>query len=92
MINDLPKIAKHCILIRYEDLLTDFETTMSKLRSKGLMVKSDVSFPVNSTNYKNKKNKKYIPNKKRLIPRNKIIKNPNLRPQYEDYLGYNIKT
>lgn len=59
MVEDLPKKVKHCILIRYEDLLTDFNNTMVKIRDTGLRLKSDIDFPVNVSMYKDIKNKKY---------------------------------
>lgn len=36
MIEELPKLVKNHILIRYEDLINDFETTMRKIRDMGL--------------------------------------------------------
>ena len=32
LIEDLPKKVKHCIIIKYEDLLNDFENTMERIK------------------------------------------------------------
>lgn len=39
MIEELPKLVKHHIFIRYEDLVNDFENTMQKICDKGLKPK-----------------------------------------------------
>jgi hypothetical protein len=47
MIEELPKKVKNYILIRYEDLVNDFEATMRKIREKGLKQK-DVKKEIDS--------------------------------------------
>lgn len=76
MVEDLPKKVKHCILIRYEDLLTDFNNTMVKIRDTGLRLKSDIDFPVNVSMYKDIKNKKYK-KKPNQIRSEVILRHPN---------------
>jgi hypothetical protein len=39
MIEELPKLVKNHILIRYEDLVNDFQETMQKIKEKGLKQK-----------------------------------------------------
>lgn len=39
MLEELPKLVKNYIFIRYEDLVNDFEATMRKIRDKGLKQK-----------------------------------------------------
>lgn len=46
MMEYLPQVAKNTIVIRYEDLLNDFCSTMYKIKNRGLVVKSE-GFPVN---------------------------------------------
>ena len=88
MLEDLPNKVKNCICIRYEDLINDFDKTLLKIKDKGLKVKNNINFPLNTDIYKNKKNKKF---KKKLnsISTELILSNPNLIPLYEDKL-YNI--
>ena len=40
MIDDLPKLVKNYLLIKYEDLVDDFENTMKRIESAGLTPKS----------------------------------------------------
>ena len=40
MYEDLPKLVKNYILIRYEDLINDFQGTMKKIKDKGLKKKN----------------------------------------------------
>jgi len=40
MYEDLPKLVKNCILVRYEDLMNDFQGTMKKIKDKGLKKKN----------------------------------------------------
>jgi hypothetical protein len=52
MIEDLPKKINNYILIRYEDLIDDFENTLLKIKNMGLKIKDNINFPLNTTNYK----------------------------------------
>lgn len=59
MKEDLPQKVKHYLFIQYEDLVNDFENTIIKIKDKGLKVKEDIHFPINSKQYKNSKNEIY---------------------------------
>ena len=87
MLEDLPNKVKNCIFIRYEELINDFDKTLLKIKDKGLEVKKDISFPINTNNYKNNPNRKFV--KKNSISTELILNNPNLIPLYEEKL-YNI--
>lgn len=65
LIEDLDKKVKNYILIRYEDLLNNFDETMNKIKDKGLELKNPSNFPLNTSNYKNNKNVKYDAKKKK---------------------------
>lgn len=82
MIEDLPNKVKNCIFIRYEDLINDFDKTLQKIKNKGLKVKNNINFPLNTniSNYEKKEND---------ISNEIILNNPNLIPLYEKSL-YNI--
>jgi hypothetical protein len=92
MLEDLPKKVKNYIFIRYEDLINDFENTMNKLKDKGLIVKHNIDFPLNTDNYKNNinnKNIKFIDIKNiNKISDKMILNNKNLIIKYEKELGY----
>lgn len=48
LINDMPNLVTNYILIKYENLINDFEQTMHKIANNGqLEIKSDISFPIN---------------------------------------------
>ena len=85
----LPKIAKNYIFVRYEDLINNFQQTMFKIKSKGLVVKSDINFPLNSNNYKNNSKKKFS-KKKNLLYEDLIYKNENYNHVIENKIGYKI--
>jgi hypothetical protein len=88
----LPTKVQNCILIRYEDLINDFETTMNLIKAKGLQVKKGISFPQNSTNYKQNRHIDFRDVKKRNvdhIPQELITSNPNLVKKCEHDLRYN---
>ena len=88
MLEDLSNKVKNCIFIRYEDLINDFEKTLLKIKDKGLEEKKNINFPLNTNNYKNTQNKKFIP-KKNSICTKFILSNPNLITLYEKKI-YNI--
>jgi len=79
MLEDLPNKVNHWIFIRYEDLLNDFENTLLKIKNKGLNVKDDIKFPLNTMNYKNQSNKtfKKVENTNTTISAEIIFSNPN---------------
>jgi hypothetical protein len=88
MYQDLPNKVKNGIIIRYEDLINNFENTLFRIKNKGLKVKQNINFPLNTDNYANLKNKKFI-KKNNNISSKFILSNPNLIPFYEKKL-YNI--
>ena len=88
MLEDLPNKVKNCIFIKYEELINDFDKTLLKIKDKGLEVKKNINFPLNTNNYKNQKIK-FIRKKKNSISTELILNNPNLIPLYEEKL-YNI--
>jgi hypothetical protein len=88
MLEDLPNKVKNCIFIRYEDLINDFDKTLLKIKDKGLEVKKNINYPLNTNNYRKSNKEKFKP-KKNSISTELILNNPNLIPLYEDKL-YNI--
>ncbi len=88
MLEDLPKIVKNYVFIRYEDLINDFENTMNKLKNKGLNVKHNINFPLNTSWYKNNKDKIFSKIKENKISKEIILHNKNLIRKYEEKLGY----
>lgn len=95
LVDDMPKKVKHYLLIRYEDLLQNFEATMEKIKNAGLMVKPGISFPVNYTanmtgNIVNTTKPVFDinQNEKLLIPKKIIITHPSFKKKYEQALGY----
>lgn len=85
----IPSRVKNYILIRYEDLMSDFQNTMYKIFQKGLKVKHNIEFPINTSNYKNLKGFAFIPNSKpNHIDKEKIY--PRLNTTYENKLHYSL--
>ena len=99
MSEDLPKKVDNYILIRYEDLLDNFENTLHSIKNKGLKVKNIECFPVNiyhrcisigskSIIQNDNLNNTYL--KKKKIPEEMILSNPNFIDYYDIKL-YNIR-
>jgi len=49
MFEVLPKLVKNYIIIRYEDLINDFQGTMESIKNKGLKQKDDIKHGINET-------------------------------------------
>lgn len=86
MFDDLPNRVKHCIIIKYEDLLYDFNNTINRLKLSGLNVKKNIIFPINTT-FDFKLNTPYV-KKEPLFSEQIIYNHPNFIPIYEKRLGY----
>ena len=84
--NDLPKLVKNYIFIKYEDLINNFDKTMIKIKNKGLIVKPNINFPLNVFTYKNSKN--IFKKKSNKITEKRILNHPDFRKHYEKFLGY----
>jgi hypothetical protein len=92
LIDDLPSMVENYMLIKYEDLINDFNTVMQNIHKKGIKIKDNINFPINITwNCKNK-SKKYAfisePKNKPAISANRIYKHRNFDSYYEKKLGY----
>lgn len=90
MIEELPLKVENYIFIRYEDLLMDFEKTMLKIKSKGIKVKDNIQFPVNSTNYKKNPRRTFKIKNYKHFQKNEIINNVNYQSYYEDLLYHGL--
>lgn len=88
MIEDLPKKVKNYILIKHEDLLDNFNETLYKIKNKGLKIKENINFPINTDRYK-KKNYKYV-KKVNKFKKDIILSNPNYIPFYDKKLYNNL--
>lgn len=89
LIDDLPTIVKHYLLIKYEDLIQHFDIVMNTIKNKGLTPRKNVDFPVNITwNCKNKNKPHVATDNKRLILSSRVNKHPQFNTHYEKYLGY----
>ena len=87
LIEDMPLLVKNYILIKYEDLLYDFNNTINKIKDKGLIVKNNINYPINIEYYKTSINIKFLKNnKKNYISKENIINKLNMF--YETKLNY----
>lgn len=61
---DMPKLVKNYILIKYEDLINNFNITINKIRSKGLRIRRGIYRPLNILHYKKEKDKQFVKNQR----------------------------
>lgn len=61
LMEDMPLLVKNYIFIKYEDLINDFINTMNKIKEKGLIVKPNIEFPLNTFIYKKSRNQIFKP-------------------------------
>lgn len=88
MIEDLPKKVKNYIFIKHEDLLYNFNETLYKIKNKGLKIKENINFPINTDRYK-KQNYKYV-KKVNQFKKDIILLNQNYIPFYDKKLYNNL--
>lgn len=91
LIEDMPNKVKNYILIRYEDLISNFEETINKIKDTGLQVRNDIEYPVNVLTYKgNMSTKPFKHNLNFLISKKAIFEHPSFDPYYERMLHYDV--
>ena len=83
----MPKLVKNYLLITYDELLDNFSGVMEKIKNCGLIVRSNIDFPLNIKYYKSNPNKIFI-KKKNEIQDEIIINKANLF--YEKILFPNL--
>jgi len=86
----LPTLVDHCIFIRYEDLMDNFEKTMNAIRAKGLVPLSSAtnSFPIKIDTTKPIKCWMNLGKKQDEIDADKILNHSNFIKKYDYQLGY----
>jgi hypothetical protein len=86
---DMPNKVKNYIFIRYEDLTSDFNNVMNRIRDTGLTVKNNIEYPVNIYYYKKNKNMSFqSESKQNFVTKNLIIDRLNM--EYESKLNYSL--
>lgn len=90
LLEDLPTKVKNYIFIRHEDICNDFYKVMNAIYAKGLTLKDKNNFPINTSQYKNNKNKIFNGSSPHIIPQQLIENNPHFEEfnLYEKQLGY----
>ena len=89
LIDDLPNILKHYLLIKYEDLINDFDNVMISIKNKGIELRDPIHFPINIMwNCKNKKKLHIANTSDKVILSKRIYNHPRFNTYYEKQLGY----
>jgi len=88
LIDILPNLVKNYILIKYEDLINNYEKTMEKIKSFNLKLNENIVFPENHYLYKSTQNKFNNNIKKNNLDKNLILNNTNFYTYYEKKLNY----
>ena len=84
----LPTLVEHCIFIRYEDLMDNFEKTMNAIKAKGLVPLNSVMFPMKVDTTKPIKGWMNLGKKQDEIAADEILNHPNFIKEYDCQLGY----
>ena len=99
MLDWVPTSVEHYIIIRHEDLLSDFEGQLNKIRALiPTHVRSGVTFPVNHTGYtgyggQSEEGGGYLKSRKDKVDSIKpalIYATPGFDPAIEKRLGYKV--
>lgn len=77
LVETMPTLVKNYLLITYDNLVSDFDHIMNKIKDYNLPIKTNIEFPLNVTYYKNDKKKVYT-KKENAISDELIIKKANL--------------
>lgn len=72
LIEKMPTLVKNYCLITHDDLLTDFDLVMNKLKNCGLKIKNNIKFPLNTIYYKGEPNNNIYKKKENIISKEKI--------------------
>ena len=75
----MPLKVKYYILIRYEDLINDFENTINRIKNMGLKIRNNIEFPTKE---------EMTPRKLNQIEKNLIYNHPDFDTSYEKKIGY----
>jgi len=90
LIEDMSLLVKNYLLISYESLLYDFTNIMNKIKNKGLIVKSNIEFPVNVKYYRKYKKTPFVINSKpNYISKEQVMEKFNMTYEkllFEDYI------
>jgi hypothetical protein len=82
MLYNVAKKVNHCIMIRHEDMLSDFSGQMNRIRAMiPARVKKGISFPLNRTGYRKKQD---------WIKPSLVFGAPGFDPEIEKKLGYRV--
>jgi hypothetical protein len=87
MLHELPKMTKHIVYIRYEDLNNDFNAELDRV-TKILDCPKSNKYPFRPTYYKKEKNKEYKPIVYKSINSKMILKHKDFDPKIEREFGY----
>tara|TARA_Y100000389_G_C17416806_1_gene494233 strand:- start:86 stop:865 length:780 start_codon:yes stop_codon:yes gene_type:complete len=95
MLDLMPKLARHLILIRHEDMLSDFGGQMKRIRALiPDRVRPGIAFPVNHTGYKDAPDDgSYLKSRSKKVDWIKpslIYGAPGFDPALEKRLGYTV--
>ena len=93
MQTEMPKKVKNHIIIRYEDLINDFDYTMFDLRNKFKLISRNVGFKKEESYkgravLKNGKKFKYIPTKYNIFSEDEIKNHKYFNTTIESHFKY----
>ena len=66
LLETMPKLVKNYCIITYDNLIENFSNVMNKIRNYGLIVKTNINFPVNVYYYKKNEDITYVPKKNKI--------------------------
>lgn len=88
LIETLPLQVKNHIIIRYEDIIDDFDNQMNRLLNFNLKIKENIIFPLNNKIHDYKYGGNYIKKTRNEITKEMIYEHKDFIKTYEEILGY----
>jgi len=90
LVEEMPKLVKNYILIRYEDLLFNLKPTMTQLLKFNIIKKNNNKFPINILHHTKDSKRRFIYKYELNFLKYEIDSHPDFDKYYEKQLKYTL--
>lgn len=86
LIEDMPKLVKNYIFIKYEDIINNFQGILNLIKNKfNLIIKENINYPQNILNYKGHTKKKFEKDLDYKISKELFFDSYNQNEEFQKY-------